>query len=127
MKALVIVVKSLHLGYIGCYGNQWIETPALDSLANESVVFDQHIADRPDTDGAWRSWRTGCYDLEPLGSATATEPADLLHLLKRHGIETHLLLDSEPHADADIRRGWSEVHWSESREDIFNGAYGILD
>jgi arylsulfatase A-like enzyme len=125
MKALVIVVDSLHLGYLGCYGNQWIETPALDSLAGESVVFDQHIADRPDPEGAWHAWRTGCYDFQKALPAAAG-PGDLLHLLKRHGIETHLLLDSEPRG-TDVRSGWSEIHWSESREDVFNGAYGILD
>jgi arylsulfatase A-like enzyme len=123
MKVLVIAMNSLHLGYLGCYGNQWIETPALDSLASESVVFDQHIADRPDAEGAWRAWRTGCYDFP----VRETEPADLLHLLRRHGIETHLLLDSEPRANTDIRAGWSELHWSESPEDVFNGAYGVLD
>src|SRR5262245_8382510 len=47
MKALVLVASGLHLGYIGCYGNEWVATPALDRLAAEGVVFDQHYADCP--------------------------------------------------------------------------------
>jgi arylsulfatase A-like enzyme len=123
MKVLVITMNSLHLGYLGCYGNQWIETPALDGLASESVVFDQHIADCPDAEGAWSAWRTGCYDFQSRDAP----PADLLQLLKRQGTETHLLLDREPGANANHRAGWSELHWSETPEEVFNGAYGVLD
>src|SRR5579864_9398559 len=44
---LVLHVNGLHLGYLGCYGNDWVETPNLDRLAAEGIVFDQHIADCP--------------------------------------------------------------------------------
>ena len=47
MKALVIVANGLHLGYLGCYGNDWVATPNLDRLAAEGIVFDQHLADWP--------------------------------------------------------------------------------
>ena len=33
MKALVISVRGFHAGYLGCYGNEWITTPALGRLA----------------------------------------------------------------------------------------------
>jgi arylsulfatase A-like enzyme len=55
MKALVIEVPGLHLGYLGCYGNDWIDTPHLDRLAAEGVVFDRHFADCPNAlaPGRW--------------------------------------------------------------------------
>ncbi len=59
MKVVVLNARGLHLGYIGPAGNEWIETPALDRLAAEGVVFDQHIADQPDPAGARRAWRSG--------------------------------------------------------------------
>jgi arylsulfatase A-like enzyme len=45
MKILVLDVPGLHLGYLGCYGNDWIATPYIDRLASESVVFDRHYFD----------------------------------------------------------------------------------
>jgi arylsulfatase A-like enzyme len=45
MKVLVLHASALHLGFLGCYGNAWVETPNLDRLAAEGVVFDQHFAD----------------------------------------------------------------------------------
>jgi len=65
MKIIVIEAQGLHLGYLGCYGNDWVATPNLDRLATEGVVFDWHIADQPelhsDTPWAQRSVATGNY------------------------------------------------------------------
>lgn len=46
-KLLVLHASALHLGYLGCYGNDNVVTPSIDRLADEGVVFDQHIADQP--------------------------------------------------------------------------------
>jgi arylsulfatase A-like enzyme len=54
MRVLVITVAGLRPDYLGCYGSDWVETPALDRLAAEAVVFDQHFAARPDLPGASR-------------------------------------------------------------------------
>src|SRR5437763_1535112 len=35
MKILCLHVPGLHAGYLGCYGNEWVETPHLDRLADE--------------------------------------------------------------------------------------------
>jgi arylsulfatase A-like enzyme len=112
MKVLVISVRGLHLGYLSCYGNGWIETPMLDSLAAESVVFDQHYADCPDPGAARRSWRSGCSQLPRLDGqlplATADYP-DLLESLRQAGIATHLVADgSRPIPDA-FKDGWDAV------------------
>ncbi len=48
MKILVLNTFGFHLGYIGCYGNDWIATPNLDLLAAQGVVFDQHFVGVPD-------------------------------------------------------------------------------
>jgi arylsulfatase A-like enzyme len=69
MKILVLQVPSLHLGYLGCYGNEWNATPALDRLAAEGVVFDGHFAD---TVGDGRPAWTG---RRPMPSAAAADPS----------------------------------------------------
>jgi arylsulfatase A-like enzyme len=48
MRILVVEVRGLHIGFLGCYGNEWIATPNLDRLAAEGVVFDRHYHDCPD-------------------------------------------------------------------------------
>jgi arylsulfatase A-like enzyme len=75
MKVLVLHASALHLGYVGCYGNEWVDTPALDRLAAEGIVFDQHHADCPAARTAW----TGRYRFPhpdgPAPDAAAALPA----------------------------------------------------
>lgn len=80
MKILVLEALGLHLGYLGCYGNDWVATPNLDRLAAEGIVFDCHIADQPDLQSSLplhqRSAGTGCYT-RPGQSAPSVElPAE---------------------------------------------------
>ncbi len=119
MKVIVVNARGLHLGYVSAYGNEWIETPALDRLSSEGVVFDNHIADRPDRTGAGRSWRTGCYDF-PLPDEAAAAPApapDLVRLLKDGGIVTSLVLDASRGSPEDFAGGWDVVMEAEPDEE----------
>ncbi len=45
MKILLLDVPALRLGYLGCYGNDWVATPNIDRLACDSIVFEQHYFD----------------------------------------------------------------------------------
>jgi arylsulfatase A-like enzyme len=38
-SAIIIVMDTLRADHVGTYGNDWIKTPSLDALANESIVF----------------------------------------------------------------------------------------
>lgn len=42
---VLLTFDHLHLGYLGPYGNEWIETPNWNRLASEGVTFDQCLAD----------------------------------------------------------------------------------
>ena len=59
MNVIVVVCNSLHLGFLGAYGNPWIETPNLDRLAAEGIVFDHHFPENLTTLPTRRSWWTG--------------------------------------------------------------------
>jgi hypothetical protein len=81
MKIIVIEACGLHLGYVGCYGNDWVATPNLDRLASEGIVFDWHYADQPEMYPRvpWRerSVGTGCYAFpgtSPVLSKITTVP-----------------------------------------------------
>src|SRR6516162_1029972 len=93
MKVLVVVARGLQAGALSCYGNAWIESPNLDFLASEGVVFDQHFADAVDADAVHRTWRTGRYHV-PTSSVTDT--ADLIAALRARDIFTCLVRDTSP-------------------------------
>src|SRR5262249_33633447 len=107
MRAIVLVLRGLHLGYLGCYGNDWIDTPGLDRLAAEGIVFDQHYADCPDGAAARRAWRTGLW--QSPGGHAAPDPADLVHLLHVAGVPCHLILDVAKPLSAEFTQGWDSV------------------
>src|SRR5204863_9496231 len=58
-RAIVLSFDHLHLGHLGCYGNDWVETPNLDRLATQAVVFDRHFAEDLDPEAANHAWWTG--------------------------------------------------------------------
>jgi arylsulfatase A-like enzyme len=80
MNVVVIEASGLHLGYLGCYGNEWIATPNLDRLAAQSVVFDQHYLD------VLGSTATGLAPL-PLSDSTDNDNANVDPLLRSHDVE----------------------------------------
>jgi arylsulfatase A-like enzyme len=112
MKVLVIVARGLNVGYLGCFGNAWVETPTLDRLAAEGVVFDRHYADGSSAEGVCRSWRTGRCPLplaEGDGPAPASPSVDLLALLREKGVGTFLIVDATRLGPAEFRHGWGSV------------------
>jgi arylsulfatase A-like enzyme len=110
MKILVLALRGVHLGYLGCYGNSWIRTPHLDTLASEGVVFDHHYSDCPSHAGAWNAWRTGRYHFPVLQSKTASDlqdSPDLLSILRGSDIPAILISDSDP-ASGDGAEKWHD-------------------
>jgi arylsulfatase A-like enzyme len=61
MNAIVLSFDRLPVGFLSCYGNNWIATPNFDRLAFQSTVFDQHFADSPSAHANCSSWWTGRY------------------------------------------------------------------
>jgi arylsulfatase A-like enzyme len=118
MKAIVVIARGLQLGALGCYGNQWIDAPALDTLAAEGVVFDQHFADNADPVAGRRTWRSGRYHLPEFTSTAPTEPwPDLLAVLRQQGIYTCLIVDDTRPSSQEFADGWDEVHHVSVAED----------
>ncbi len=90
MNAICLVVDRLHAGYLGAYGNSWIETPALDRLASRSLVFDRSLVDSPQLERLYRSYWQGWHALCP---APAESQPTLATLLREAGVSTALLTD----------------------------------
>jgi len=58
---LLLTVEALRYDYLGCYGNDQIKTPNLDTLASKGVIFDNYFIQAPFTTASLSALSTGCY------------------------------------------------------------------
>ncbi|MGD9127105.1 MAG: sulfatase-like hydrolase/transferase [Planctomycetia bacterium] len=97
MNILVLVLDRLHAGYLGAYGNAWVETPALDRLAAESFVFDQALSFSPELASYYRAVWQGRDPLDAQEKETAAGGGHcvkpLVDRFEACGLETKLLAD----------------------------------
>ena len=93
-RALVLTLDRIHPGYLGCYGNDWIETPNFDRLATQSVVFDRHFVNELRIDAAPEAWSLDAHrteDLREVRPNGRTVPA----ILAEAGVKTWLFTESD--------------------------------
>jgi hypothetical protein len=90
MNAICLVFDRLHAGYLGAYGNSWIETPSFDRLASQSFLFDRALIDSPELSLLYRSYWQGWHALCP--AAPELRPS-LAASLGQAGVTTVLLSD----------------------------------
>ena len=114
MKCLVLVLNRCRPDYLGCYGNDWIATPAFDRLAAEAVVFDNHFAASCSEFGARLDWLSGRYAWPHLGRGDSVEVrrSSLATLCWKKGIRTVLIGDERsPTRQSPFAEGWQEQIW----------------
>ncbi|MBI3863840.1 MAG: sulfatase-like hydrolase/transferase [Planctomycetia bacterium] len=100
-RAVVISFDRWHIGFIGCYGNDWIETPNLDRLATQAVVFDQHFAENIDPTAANHAWWTGAVQF-PLDEEQQRACPTWIDDLHARGIATQLIVESDGRDDTTV-------------------------
>ncbi len=107
-RAVVVSFDHLHAGFVGCCGNDWVETPNFDRLATEAVVFDQHFCENLDTAAANHAWWTGrCqFPLDPQRQRGCPPFVDALH---SRNVATCLIVESDGSDDADVAPPFGEV------------------
>jgi arylsulfatase A-like enzyme len=106
MNAICLILDRLHAGYVGAYGNTWIETPELDRLASQSFLFDQCLVDSPQLGALYRSYWQGWPAMlgEPPGDRGA-----ILGPLRERGIRTVLLTDETQVASHPLAEHFDEL------------------
>jgi len=59
MNVVVVILDSLRKDHVGAYGNRWIQTPNIDSLAKDSLRFTQAYPESAPTINGRRAIHTG--------------------------------------------------------------------
>jgi arylsulfatase A-like enzyme len=114
MLAVVVTFDRLATRLLGCYGNEWIETPNFDRLASSSIVFDNHFADTVGPN-AGRAWRTGRHALR---SDAQDDGFRLRGKVRASGVQTRMIV-----ADPDIADQWRDA--GIDRVDVVRGHSGL--
>jgi hypothetical protein len=104
-NVICLAIDRLHVGYIGTYGNTWVNTPSFDRLTAESFVFDRAIIDSPQLDIAYRSVWSGVHAAcQPPSNVAKSLPA----VFAGHGWHTTLLTDEMSVANHPMAAGFAE-------------------
>ena len=109
MQAIIVTLDRLATTALGCYGNEWIETPHLDRLASEAVVFDRHFAEQV---GSLAGTSLGTGRL-PRDASTATAESDgaWSNVTAAAGVELHLLRECDA-------QSWSLAFQTKTRTSV---------
>jgi membrane-anchored protein YejM (alkaline phosphatase superfamily) len=108
-SAITIVVDRLHTGFLGAYGNVWVGTTAMNSLAAESVVFDRHYATSLELNDILRShWGLDGCSIEALNQRGAntilfTDSQDVVQSCDAEKFTTRHFFNS-PNATAAVSK-----------------------
>jgi len=119
MNVIVIMLDSLRVDHLGCYGNSWIKTPNIDEFAKESTIFERAYAEGLPTIPVRTALFTGRYTL-PFRGWRHLDPNDILlaEILWNKGYRSALISDTyhmhKPRMG--FSRGFDEVIWIRGQE-----------
>jgi len=93
---LCLAIDRWNADFLGAYGNAWVETPAFDALAAESVLFDSFFATSLDLETLYRAFWRGESPARVVASTAAdAAPPSIFRLLKEKGYRTFVVSDDE--------------------------------
>jgi Sulfatase len=64
-SAVIVVIDRLGAGWLGPYGDTWLDTSSFNALAARSVLCETVIADTADLAGGYRAFWSGQHAMEP--------------------------------------------------------------
>lgn len=102
---IVIAVDRLGCGWLGPYGNTWVETPALNRLAAESALCEFAISDSYDLVAVYRSYLSEV----PAWRVTDTTGSTLPQLARAADYESHFITDASDVAHHPLVEAFEQV------------------
>jgi arylsulfatase A-like enzyme len=134
-SAIIVVLDSLRADHVGCYGNDWIRTPSLDALAQESIVFNHAFPECLPTMPMRRCLHTGqrIWPFQPLqlrkgvptiwaGWEPLTEDdVTMSETLLEEGYQTGFVTDTLHYfaPTMNFHRGFNQFLWVRGQEHDF--------
>jgi arylsulfatase A-like enzyme len=132
MNVVLVILDSLRRDHVGCYGNDWIRTPALDALATESTRFTGFYPEALPTLQARRAIHTGNRVFPFTGHQshkgdTVTAPGwgpigeeqvSLAEIMGHAGYRTGLVTDvyHQMKPSMNFHRGFNQFNWIRGQE-----------
>ena len=104
-NALVLVFDRLGSGYLGPYGNTWIETPAWNLLASRSMLAETAVSDSVDLPSLYHSFWQGRHALSQRH--TVDVPPLSRHLADHH-VNSYLVTDEQSVAEHPCAESFTE-------------------
>jgi len=104
-NALVLVIDRLGSGYVGPYGNTWIETPAWNQLAARSLVAETALADTAQLPTLYHSYWQGRH---AWSARHAQDVVPLPQRLAEERVESWLVTDEPAVAQHALAQGFRE-------------------
>ncbi|MBC7855842.1 MAG: sulfatase-like hydrolase/transferase, partial [Pirellulaceae bacterium] len=98
-----LVLDRLGSGFLGPYGNTWVETQSCNRLASQGLLCEFMVSDSPELESVYRSYWTGCH---AMGGRLAEET--LPEAAARAGLRTILLTDEPKVAEHPLAIGFAE-------------------
>ncbi len=94
MNVIVLINDTWRWDFLGCYGNEWIQTPNLDRLAEESALFERCYAEGLPTVPTRTTFFTGRFTF-PFRGWQRLEPTDVLlaEILWNKGFHSAMVTD----------------------------------
>lgn len=89
-SAVILVIDRLGAGYLGPYGNTWIETPTLNRLASESTLWENAFSDCPTLASFYRALSWGTHAWRELPESPGPS---LIEQITAAGVHSALVAD----------------------------------
>ena len=119
MNIIMIMIDSLRLDHLGCYGNEWIKTPNIDAFSQESVLFENAYPEGLPTMPVRTALFTGNYTLtNRFWQALLPQDVTMAELLDEYGYVSSLITDTyhmfKP--NMNYHRGFHSYEWIRGQE-----------